>query len=863
MIMVKVSFTESSEGIKSLAHLRSVNYEDKEIFINYITERLGVLNESYSVLPVNKIIFNYIVKAGSASDSLEVRGLVQENTDNSLNFHRFNNMNLPLSVGWRSQPYDYGDVRSETSMISKDNLAFTRFMVGSKFFEIDRYVDTMINKVKMLGSIDLSWTDTLLHDGIVQREIGKAFIYFVDGAVIVRQKVVNSKPFSTLKMEKVVKTSFVTMDVETIKINGELAPYLISAYNGTDYMNSYAQVVEGVINQGELVASFITQLSTFFGKAKTLTVYAHNLSSFDGIFLVRNLLSIGSVQPLIYNGRLISIQLRLPNGKTIIFKDSFLLLPNSLRKLCKAFNILMPKGHFPFLLNDILYKGIFPAFKYWTGISLEQYLELSKEFVGVQWSFKDEAIKYCNLDCKCLHEILTMFNQLIFSNFSLNIHSCLTLPSLAMKIYKSNFMPNLPEGVKIHQVSGQIEKDIRHAYTGGAVDVYKPSNRIGGGLFKPLYYYDVNSLYPFVMANIPMPIGLVKTFKGDIRRVNPTASGTFYCNITSPIDIQHPILQKRVETPNGMRTVAGIGSWTGWLNSNELDNAIKHGYIIEILHGHEYDTAIIFREYVEIMYALRMKYPKGHPMNYVAKLLMNSLYGKFGMSSEATSVGIYNLSTEENLVAFHSLLEKSGKFIQDYIIFKDSMDRDHVIVVKDNIINLTNSEDNYHSSDVNVAIASTITAAGRVWMSLVKNNRKFNLYYSDTDSVVIDKALPAKMVGGNLGQFKLEYNIKQAVFLAPKVYGLITKDGDEIIKVKGLTSKALQGLHIQDLDALLSLDSMKEFTQEKWFKSVTAGTINVTDVAYSLKVTNNKRQGIYVDNLFVDTIPYNYDDINN
>lgn len=66
-----------------------------------------------------------------------------------------------------------------------------------------------------------------------------------------------------------------------------------------------------------------------------------------------------------------------------------------------------------------------------------------------------------------------------------------------------------------------------------------------------------------------------------------------------------------------------------------------------------------------------------------------------------------------------------------------------------------------------------MTAAARVFMSYLKFNPEFNLYYSDTDSIVIDKELPVAMVGDSLGQVKLEHTIKQAVFLAPKVYCLL------------------------------------------------------------------------------------------
>lgn len=103
------------------------------------------------------------------------------------------------------------------------------------------------------------------------------------------------------------------------------------------------------------------------------------------------------------------------------------------------------------------------------------------------------------------------------------------------------------------------------------------------------------------------------------------------------------------------------------------------------------------------------------------------------------------------------------------------------------------------------------------------------------------------------------------MFLAPKVYGLITQEGNEIIKIKGITPKAIANENIQfnDLTQLLVQDSTKEFTQEKWYKSITEGTITVSDVAYTLKVTSNKRQAVYIDGIYESTTPYNYNEFNN
>jgi DNA polymerase type B, organellar and viral len=78
--------------------------------------------------------------------------------------------------------------------------------------------------------------------------------------------------------------------------------------------------------------------------------------------------------------------------------------------------LISSKGHFPFLFNDIIYKGLLPKFEYWTGISRNEYDSLLLKYTGIVWNFKDEALKYCKLDCKTLYEILIKFNELIYTS---------------------------------------------------------------------------------------------------------------------------------------------------------------------------------------------------------------------------------------------------------------------------------------------------------------------------------------------------------------------------------------------------------------------------------------------------------------
>lgn len=256
------------------------------------------------------------------------------------------------------------------------------------------------------------------------------------------------------------------------------------------------------------------------------------------------------------------------------------------------------------------------------------------------------------------------------------------------------------------------------------------------------------------------------------------------------------------------------------------------------------------------MYNLRLNYPKGDPMNDSAKLLNNSLYGKFGMKLTTTKVEIFNLNFDEDLSLFTDLLTNLGPTIQDWVKIDD-----YVLVVRDDV-NITDfDKDNYHGVDVNVAISAAITAGGRMWMSQFKNNTNYRLFYSDTDSIVIDRPLHPDLVGSALGQLKLEHVISRAVFLAPKTYGFITNEGVEIIKVKGVKPENLKDFHVSDLESLLFNDTSLELNQDKWYKKMFEGQITIQDVAYTLKVTSNKRQTIYINNIFEYTKPYNYDDV--
>jgi len=639
------------------------------------------------------------------------------------------------------------------------------------------------------------------------------------------------------------------MGIETVGINiGKkeiLTPYLISWYDG-ERQKSFSYFIP----DGDVKGTVLRIMKDIcIRKYKGYKIYMHNFSKFDAMFLIKYLVSIGNCKPVIHKSKIISFGFSPKWYKklTVTFYDSYLLLTSSLRNLCKSFSVDNPKSIFPFRLNDINYEGEVPDFSLFDKIPLEEYESYKNSFIGKIWSFKDEAIRYCALDCVSLYQVLNKFNRLIFDKFNLNITDYPTLPSLAFSIFRSSY--NKEEN--IHQLSGKIDKEIRSGNTGGSTDMFIPKNPIG----VKIHVYDVNSLYPFVMMKFKYPIGSPIYFEGNILLTYPKAFGFFYCKIEAPMGLKHPILQLHHRTGGGIRTIAPLGKWEGWYFSEELFNAIKFGYKIEIVRGYLFKKGEIFKDYVSDLYNIRLNYPKTDPMNLTAKLLLNSLYGRFGMNDQFNEIEILNQEDFDDLtqskyadiseiIEIPTKLMSGNKYIVSYFDPRDAVK--------------TKIDGNWETPNINIAIASAVTAYARIHMSQFKNNPLLpNLYYTDTDSAYFDGPIPDKYISSTeLGKLKLEGIYDKALFLAPKVYAL-KNDSEEIIKIKGLSKQSIQdnNINLEILESLLNKDYKMSINQSKWFRSVSEANIKILEQTYELKVTGNKRELVYVDGKLSSTKP--------
>src|SRR5882757_4256512 len=73
-----------------------------------------------------------------------------------------------------------------------------------------------------------------------------------------------------------------------------------------------------------------------------------------------------------------------------------------------------------------------------------------------------------------------------------------------------------------------------------------------------------------------------------------------------------------------------------------MKNAMKFGYKFKIIRGYLFQKTNIFKEYIDNLYQIKQSHNKDEPMYLISKLLLNSLYGKFGMDYRFDEHSIIN-----------------------------------------------------------------------------------------------------------------------------------------------------------------------------------------------------------------------------
>ena len=454
-ILFKIKY--NTYEIITIGNLQRINKNDFEWYSNWIINNMIIKSEDYKDEGILELIFSFGFKNEIIQDKDKIKF--------DLKFQSIKNLNLPISFN----PVDYG------LLINKSiNEEFTSYTLHNKdiTFIIKQYEDKNVIELFKEGDLLINWIDKFIDQNCFERTINDQLFIFKNNILIFSSKKLKTTFIHKIKKSEVLNNNFITLDIETYVNEGNvLVPYCICFYDGKITKSFYLTDYNSIEN---MMKDLFTNL--FRRKYNFQNIYVHNLANFDIIFLLKYLVKFGKIKPIIRNNKFISIQVVTDNGYIFTFKDSLQIILGSLRDLGKSFGIKLQKGT---LEHD----------------------EINKDNL---LKFKKEAINYCILDCKSLHQIITKFASLIFELFSINIHRYPTLASLAFAIFRSNFMKeeNIP------RLARKDVQKIKTGYTGGAVDMFIPENLDG----ELVYWYDVNALYPNSMLKQKCPLVKLNTF---------------------------------------------------------------------------------------------------------------------------------------------------------------------------------------------------------------------------------------------------------------------------------------------------------------------------------------------------------------
>lgn len=492
---------------------------------------------------------------------------------------------------------------------------------------------------------------------------------------------------------------------------------------------------------GEDIDSFINYCSLI---NESSSFYFHNLK-FDGEFIIHYLLTHGFVhvneKKLGVNqfSTIISdlnvfycIKVKFKEEVIISFFDSLKLLNFSVEEVAKAFNLSIKK-------LEIDYKA--------------------KREKGHK--ITDEEKEYLK------HDVMIM-SLALEKMFEMKI-TRMTIASNAMNFFKDTISKKrFEEWFK----PPLYDKDLRQAYKGGFTylnEIYR------GKEVKEGIVLDVNSLYPSVMYYSPMPYGEGIYFDG--KYLPDKLYNLYIQNITCQFRIKKDMIPT-IQIKNNLSFVPTeyLSSSNGesinlTLTNVDLKLFLEHYDIYDVSYnwGWKYKSSTkIFKSYIDYWNELKVKATKegNKPLRTIAKLMLNSLYGKFAASPEGRSKIPY---LDNNIVKYKlSELEERTAYYLPISIFITSWARD-----------------------------KTIRSAQAVYHRFI---------YADTDSLHLEGTdIPENLLISDteLGKWKIESTFKRGKYLRQKCYiEDVVTPVDEIEKFKKENPECL---HLVSKDSIINI----------------------------------------------------------
>lgn len=376
----------------------------------------------------------------------------------------------------------------------------------------------------------------------------------------------------------------------------------------------------------------------------------------------------------------------------------------------------------------------------------------------------------------------------------------MTIGSCALADYKKDMGKDFERFFPVLDI--ETDSKIRMSYKGGYTFA-NPENQgkdIGKGIV-----FDVNSLYPSVMAYRPLPYGVPLEFSGkyETNKQYPLYVQNLRCffklkpNHLPTIQLKNnPFFNSTTYLESSVNSKTGVDELTELcLTSVDLELFLKHYDIfnVEWLGGYMFKSSTTLfcnwvKKWNEKKIAADKQGNKGK--RTIAKLVLNNLYGKFALNPFMGSKYPY-FDENENIVKYsdieYELCDENGNPIRDEngkIKTTNKAIRNPIYIPVGTFITAW-------------ARYTTITASQKIHEESIQQTGHSRYLYSDTDSIHLsgfDYPTCIDIDSRELGKWKHESSFERARFLQAKRY-----IEDEIYTDNGHLIKNGYGDFITDL----------------------------------------------------------------
>lgn len=459
-------------------------------------------------------------------------------------------------------------------------------------------------------------------------------------------------------------------------------------------------------------------------------VYFHN-EKFDATFIIAWLLANGWVEgnhrqertfelTMSSGGQIYSLKLYFKRRKCVEIRDSFKKFRMSVESVAKAFKLDIAKGSIDYELDRPI--GYTPT---------------------------DEEVQYVWLDVAIIAKALKV-------QFDKGLRK-LTIGADALDDFKRNHCKNFDN--LFPKLDLSIDEELRTAYKGGWVycepNKQYPNPDVGKG-----YVIDVNSLFPYVMYDRPMPYGVPVFFEGEY--VYNEDYPIYIARIRADFTIKEGHLPTVSPKGSGLRFCAaeyvedsqGLVELVLTSVDLELLKAHYHIHEIEYVCGYMFRASTeLFKSYIDFWMEVKSNSVGGE--RQLAKLMLNNLYGKFGKNPDVTG---------------------------------------RTAILEDGAVRYK-LKDKEMSEPCYLPVAEFTTAYARDYTIRTAQKLRPFFCYSDTDSIHLtdcelsDIIKVVEIHETKLGAWALEAEFTRARFIRPKRY-IEEVDGKPKVTCAGLSRKA-------------------------------------------------------------------------